>query len=153
LAIWRASVENTPKNPRKSKEMLTFAQQDWIDKQQDLISKPVFEQYRCQRRTAPAVLSPGFSHHRADHRWHPVDLVRLVRTFLQRTIPVSTQPPPKNAETSGSTGGRPLVRIVRLVRVFSGDPYRAYRAYRAYFLDKPSMPDPRRFPPRIGQQQ
>ena len=28
---------------------LPFAQQDWIDEQQDLIRKAVFEQRRCQR--------------------------------------------------------------------------------------------------------
>ena len=37
---WRSSLCN---------EALSFAQQDWIDEQQDLIRKAVFEQRRCQR--------------------------------------------------------------------------------------------------------
>jgi hypothetical protein len=31
------------------KDALSSAQQDWIDQQQDLIRKAVFEQPRCQR--------------------------------------------------------------------------------------------------------
>ena len=41
---WRSSLCN---------EALSFAQQDWIDEQHDLIRKPVFEPYRCQCRAAP----------------------------------------------------------------------------------------------------
>jgi hypothetical protein len=70
----------------------------------------------------------------------PDDLVRLLRTFLQRTIPDSAQVATRNTATSvnGHDGarkrrGRPLVRIVRLMRAFSGDPYHAYHAYQAYF--------------------
>ena len=32
-----------------SERSVSFAQQDWIDDQQDLIRKAVFEQRRCQR--------------------------------------------------------------------------------------------------------
>ena len=35
------------------KKTFPFAQQDWIDEQQNLIRKPLLEQHRCQRRTAP----------------------------------------------------------------------------------------------------
>ena len=40
---WRRSLRE---------ETFPLAQQDWIDDQQDLIRKAVFEQRRCQRRTA-----------------------------------------------------------------------------------------------------
>jgi hypothetical protein len=51
------------------KETFPFAQQDWIDEQQDLVRKPVFEQHQCQRRTAPE-----------DHAWpvHRLDAANVL---------------------------------------------------------------------------
>jgi hypothetical protein len=43
-SAWRGPVR---------KETFPVTRQDWIDEQQDLIRKPLFEQHRCQRRTAP----------------------------------------------------------------------------------------------------
>jgi hypothetical protein len=63
----------------------------------------------------------------------PADLVRIVRTNLQRTIPKSApgrhptrqrlvNSPGRGTHRSRNRTGRTLVRIVRLVRVFSGRP-------------------------------
>jgi len=59
------------------KEMFPFTQQDWIDEQQDLIRKPLFEQHRCQRRTAPE-----------DQAWpvHRLDSVNALNDVRSKTL-------------------------------------------------------------------
>ena len=45
-----------------SKEPFPFAQQDWIEEQQNLIRKPLLDQHQCQREPGPKVtmdLVPG----------------------------------------------------------------------------------------------
>jgi hypothetical protein len=49
---FRAGELECPWRNPLCKDALSHAQQDWIDEQQDLIRKAVFEQRRCQRRAA-----------------------------------------------------------------------------------------------------
>jgi hypothetical protein len=104
---------------------------DGVEKYESLTRQnyPISHLYSVSTKSTLLIQTTHHSRRRVIHgiASPPGDLVRIVSSNLQPTIPDSAGPhlkhaPRRETHTSRNPTGRTLVRIVRLVRVFSGRP-------------------------------